>query len=44
LALFFSLSLYGSYGFEILHGLLSHKNIRIPINNKKFGDPPYPAL
>ena len=25
-----------------MHGLLTHTNIRIPINNKKIGDPPYP--
>ena len=30
----------GRFGFSLLHGLLSNKNIRIPINNKKFGDPP----
>jgi hypothetical protein len=28
-----------SYGFEILHGLLSNKNIRIP-TQKKIGGPP----
>ena len=28
--------------FIFLHGLLTNKNIRIPINNKKVGDPPYP--
>ena len=28
------------WGFEILHGLLTHKNIRIPI--KKYGHPPFP--
>ena len=27
---------------EILRGLLSNKNIRIPINNKKSGTPPTP--
>jgi hypothetical protein len=31
----------GSYGFEIFHGLLSHKNIRIPIK-KTLGTPPTP--
>ena len=29
------------YSFEILHGLLTHKNNRIPMK-KNFGDPPYP--
>jgi hypothetical protein len=28
--------------FEILHGLLNYKNISIPINNKKFREPPTP--
>ena len=32
-----------SYGFEILHGLLSNKNIRIP-TQKNVGDPPYPRV
>jgi hypothetical protein len=31
-----------SYGFEILHGLLSNKHIRIP-TKKKLGDPPLPS-
>ena len=30
------------YGFEILHGLLTNKIIRIPIKNY-FGDPPTPS-
>ena len=30
-----------SWGLEILHGLLTHRNIRIPMK-KNFGDPPYP--
>ena len=28
--------------FEILLGLLTHKNIRIPMREKKFRGPPYP--
>jgi hypothetical protein len=32
------------WGFAILHGLLSNKNIRIPINNKHRGPPLPPAL
>jgi hypothetical protein len=47
--IFLSLSLWSllfyqkeaSYGFEILHGFLSNKNIRIP--TKSFGDPKPPA-
>jgi hypothetical protein len=31
-----------SYGFEILHGLLSNKNSRIP-TKKKLGGPPLPS-
>ena len=30
------------YYHEILHGLLSHKNRRIPIKKKTFGHPPWP--
>ena len=52
LSLSFSLSLFlgslifsqkeVSYGFEILHWVLSHKIIRIPIKTM-FGDPPLPS-
>ena len=30
------------YSFGILHGLLTHKNNRIPMREKKFGNPPTP--
>ena len=30
------------YSFDILQGLLSNKNIRIPMREKNFGDPPKP--
>ena len=30
------------YSFEILHGLLGNKNIKIPMREKKLGTPPSP--
>ena len=32
------------YSFDILQGLLSNKNIRIPMREKNFGGPPYPLI
>ena len=31
-----------SYTFEVLHGPLGNKNKRIPMERKKYGDPPLP--
>jgi hypothetical protein len=33
-----------SYGFEILHGLISNKNIRIPTPKNFWGTPPFPQI
>ena len=33
----------GSQDFKFLHGLLSHKNRKIPMKKKQIGDPPQPT-